>query len=115
MKTIDEYLQTLPKDRREAIETVRKTVKKSLPKGYEEAFNFGMISWQVPLYLCNVCAIPSLKKQVAAGFKAAGKKLDMGKSCIRFKKVEDLPLDVIGQAIAATPMKSFVEHAKKSR
>jgi hypothetical protein len=47
------------------------------------------------------------------GFKAAGKKLDMGKSCIRFRKVEDLPLDVIGDLVAATPMKAYVSFVKK--
>ena len=47
-----------------------------------------------------------------AGFKSVGKKLDMGKSCIRFKRLEDLPLDVIGRVIASTPMKEFVSHAK---
>jgi len=49
--------------------------------------------------------LPELKEELVKGFKAAGKRLDMGQSCGRFKKIDDLPLDVIGRAIAATPMK----------
>jgi hypothetical protein len=139
--SIEAYLGQLPDDRRKALEALRKTVKKHLPKGYEESFAFNMITWQVPLsvypdtynkqplmyaalasqknhlalYLCNAYAMPPVRKLVESGFKKAGKKLDMGKSCIRFKSLDDLPLDVIGAAIAATPMKSFVAHVKKSR
>jgi hypothetical protein len=65
------------------------------------------------VYLCNIYAIPALRKQVEAGFKAAGKKPDMGKSCIRFKTLDDLPLDVIARAVAATPMGAFVAVAKR--
>jgi len=136
--SIREYLGGLPDERRKAVAAVRKALLKSLPKGYEEAVEWGMITYQVPLavypdtynkkplmyaalasqknymavYLCNVYGIPALRKQVEAGFKAAGKKLDMGKSCIRFKKLEDLPLEVIGRAVAATPMKAYVAFAR---
>jgi uncharacterized protein YdhG (YjbR/CyaY superfamily) len=137
--TVREYLAGLPADRRPAIEAVLRTVRAKLPKGYQESMNWGMISWEVPLsvcpdtynkqplayaalgsqknymaiYLCNVYGIPALREELVAGFKAAGKKLDMGKSCIRFRRLEDLPLDVIGRMIAATPMASFVAFAKK--
>jgi hypothetical protein len=132
------YLAGLPVERRKAIETVRKLILANLPKGYVESVNWGMLSYEVPLsvypdtyngrplgyaalasqknhmaiYLCNVYGIPALRKRVEAGFKAAGKKLDMGMSCIRFKALEDLPLDVIAMAVAATPMKEFVAFAK---
>jgi len=134
-----EYLAKLPEDRRPAIEAVRRAILKNLPKGYEEATNWGMLTYQVPLsvvpdtynkqplmyaalgsqknymsvYLTNVYGSESLRKELVAGFKAAGKKLDMGKSCIRFKKLDDLPLDVIGKMVAATPMKEFVSYAQK--
>ena len=137
--TVLGYLKGLPADRRAAVEAVRKSILKNLPKGYEEAMNCGMLTYQVPLtvypdtynrqplmyaalasqknhmavYLCNVYAIPALRKQVEAGFKAAGKKPDMGKSCIRFRTLDDLPLDVIAKAIAATPMDAFVAFAKQ--
>ena len=53
---------------------------------------------------------PPHKKALRDGFEAAGKKLDMGKACIRFKKLDDLPLEVIGKAIARAPIKEFVSH-----
>jgi hypothetical protein len=124
-----------------ALDAVQKTIRAHLPRGYEEIANGKMTVWQVPLsiypdtynkeplmyaalaarkshmavYLCNVYGMPELRKKLEAGFKAAGKKLDMGASCIRFKKLEDLPLDVIAEAIAATPMQAYIEHAKKLR
>jgi hypothetical protein len=134
-----DYLKSLPADRREAMTTLVAQVRKNLPKGYEESFAFGMFVWQVPasvysdtynqkplmyaalasqkshmaLYLLNVYGLPRLRRDLEAGFKAAGKRLDMGKSCLRFKKLEDLPLDVIARTIAATPMDRYVEFVKK--
>lgn len=136
--TVREYLDSLPEDRRKAIAAVRKTILANLPRGYEEAMNRGMIAYQVPLeaypdtyngqpllyaalasqknhmgvYLCNVYGISELREELVAGFKAAGRKLDMGRSCIRFKRLEDLPLEVVGRAVAATPLKAFVERAR---
>ena len=120
-KTVKEYLAELPADRRKAIEEVRKTILKHLPKGYVEIMQYGMIGYAVPLslypqgYHCKkdeplpFISLASqknnmtlymfclyLEKKDAERFqkeyKASGKKLDMGKSCIRFKKVEDLML-----------------------
>jgi hypothetical protein len=139
--SIPEYLEQLPEDRRQALTTVRQRILDHLPAGYEETFSWGMISYQVPLsvypdtynkqplmyaalasqkghmavYLCNVYMIPELKERLAAGFKAANKRLDMGASCVRFKKLADLPLDVIGEAIGATQMADFVQRAKDVR
>ncbi len=135
---VDAYLKSLPAERRAAIAAVRKTVLEHLPKGYEESFAFGMLAYQVPLgvypdtynkqplmyaalaspksymalHLPSAYGMPELRAKIEAGFRAAGKKLDMGKGCLRFKKLEDLELGVIGEVIAATPMKGYVTFAK---
>lgn len=137
--TVGGYLDSLPADRRAAIAAVRKTILRNLPKGYEEAVSGGVLAYQIPLalypdtynkqplmyaalasqknymsvYLMCAYTNPRLRRQLEAGFKAAGKRLDMGKSCIRFKSIEDLPLNVIGTLIAAVPMKTYLDFAKK--
>lgn len=138
VNSVEEYLAVIPEDRRQAIASVRKTIQKHLPKGYEEAYEWGMITYQVPLavypdtynkkplmyaalasqknhmavYLMCAYGNPELKQELVDGFKSAGKKLDMGGSCLRFKKLEDLPLDVIAKTVAAVPMDRFVAFAK---
>ena len=138
--TVAEYLAELPEDRRAAVRAVRDVIRKNIPKGYQESMGFGTIAWSVPLAvypdtyngqpLCYLalasqkqymavylmCAYMNspLQKKLAAGFKAAGKKLDMGKACVRFRKLEDLALDVIGEIAGAVPMKTYVEVAKKA-
>lgn len=133
--TVAEYLDELPEDRRNAISKVRSVVRRNLPKGYEEVMNWGMITWQIPLarhadtyngqplcvaglaaqknycslYLLGALAEPDQLKTLQRGFESAGKKLDMGKSCIRFKNAEDLPLEVIGQVIGDTPPEKLIE------
>ena len=128
------YLHNLPADRREAIEAVRDVVLKNLPDGYEEGFSHGMIEWVVPLatfpktynkrplmlaalasqknymslYLMNVYSNPDVEQWFHERYRASGKKLDMGKSCVRFKTLDDLPLDLVGEAIARTPLADFV-------
>jgi hypothetical protein len=140
-KSADEYLDDLPADRRNAIAAVRAVVRKNLPKGYSEFVSWGMINYGVPLSrfpntgngqpLCyaalaaqkNYCSLYLMsvygdKKQEARlrdGFKAAGKKLDMGKSCVRFKTPDDLPLDVVGELIAAVPAEQWIEIYERSR
>ena len=137
-KTVAEYIASLPEDRRGAIKTVRAVVKKNLPAGYKEGMDYGFIGWTVPLsvypdtyngqplcyaalanqknhmalYLMAAYAEGPIKQRLVKGFRAAGKKLDMGKSCIRFKSLDDLPLDVIAEVAAALPMKKYVEIAK---
>jgi hypothetical protein len=133
--TVEEYLDQLPEDRRAAVQSVRKVILKHLPKGYEEVVQYGMLGYVVPLkafpagylnrkneplpYIClasqkNYLTIHlmSVYGDTAGQFReeylATGKKLDMGKACIRFKKVEDLALDVIGQAVAKWPMKKWI-------
>jgi hypothetical protein len=113
---------------------VRAVVRKNLPKGYKEAVGYGMICYRVPLstypdtyngqplcyaalaaqknycalYLVNVYGDMPTAKAFREGFKKAGKKLDMGKSCVRFKTAGDLPLNVIGKTIAAMPVAAFI-------
>ena len=139
--TVPDYLAELPEERRRTISAVRAVVRKNLPKGYQESIGYGMICYTVPLSTCpdtyngqplcyaalaaqkNYCALYLMNvygdaptaKAFRDGFKKAGKKLDMGKSCVRFKTADDLPLDVIGRTIAATPMKAFIEMFERPR
>jgi hypothetical protein len=131
-KTVQAYLEELPEERRAVVSAVRDVILRHLPKGYQEVVNFGMISYEIPLerypdtyngqplgYLAlaaqknhyalyAMCVYANEERQawLKEEFKKAGKRLDMGKSCLRFKKLEDLPLDVIGKiAASATPEK----------
>lgn len=136
--TVDQYLAELPPDRREAIGALRAVILKNLPKGYEEGMQWGMPSYFVPHsaypagYHCQpdqplpFVSLASQKNHMAFyGFcnytddvlrnrfvedwKKTGKKLDMGKSCVRFKKLEDVPLKVIVDAVNRVPMKKFIK------
>jgi hypothetical protein len=137
--TVKELLAGLPEDRRLVISTVRDVVLKNIPKGYEEGIGYGMITYSIPLErypntyngqplmyaalaaqknyyaLYLMCVYGSVERQgwLEAEFKKAGKKLDMGKSCVRFKKLGDLPLEVIGKCIAATPVENYIEGYEK--
>jgi hypothetical protein len=140
-RTPDEYLAALPPDRRQAINAVRDVILRNLPAGYEEGIEFGMISYHVPLerfadtyngHPLGLAALASQKRYMAlylnnvygdrdteAWFReryaASGKRLDMGKSCVRFRKVEDLPLDVIGETIARTDLDRYLAHYRAAR
>ncbi len=133
-ETVEEYLGELTDDRRDAIAEVRETILANLPDGYVEAMNWGMISYEVPLethpdtynnkplmyaalasqknhmavYLTTVYGDDDTKDWFAERYRATGKKLDMGKSCVRFKKLDQLPLDLIGEVIAKTPVDEFI-------
>jgi uncharacterized protein YdhG (YjbR/CyaY superfamily) len=132
--TVADYLAELPLDRRAEIETVRNLVNNALPAGYVEGMNWGMITWEVPLelsgptyngqplayaalaaqknanslYLNCVYASEDRTERLKAAASADGKKLDMGKSCIRFKRAAQLPLDLIRDEIASTSPEEFV-------
>ena len=134
-KTVKEYLESLPGDRKKVIAKVRSLVKKHLPKGYQETMNWGGICYEIPLkrfpktynkqplsyvclgsqknyyalYLMGATMFPDQIAALKAGFKQAGKKLDMGKACLRFKSVDDLPLDAIGRIIASTTPDQYIE------
>lgn len=136
-KTVAEYLKELPEDRRNAISKIRAVIRKNLPKGYEEQMIYGMIGYVVPhkvypagyhvnpetpvpfaslasqknyiaLYLMTLYQKGGIEEWFRERFRAAGRKLDMGKSCVRFKKLEDVPLDIIGEAIAKVPVAEFI-------
>lgn len=135
--TVDEYLAELPEDRRAAISAVREEILRNLPEGYTELMQYGMIGYAVPhsvypkgyhcdpkqplpfvslasqknhmaVYMMCVYGSPELKAQFEEEYAKSGKKFDMGKSCIRFKKLEDLALDVIGRTIARVPAETFI-------
>ncbi len=137
--TVDEYLAELPDDRRVAIQTVRDVILGSLPEGYEEGMQYGMIGYFVPhsifpagyhcdpkqplpyaslasqknhmaVYMMCIYGHPEHEEWFRAEWAKSGKRLDMGKSCVRFTKVEDLALDVIGEAIARVPVKDLVSY-----
>lgn len=135
--TVAEYLAGLPAERRSAIVKVRAVIRKHLPKGYQETMNWGVICYEVPLRLhpttyngqplCyaglaaqkNYSAVylmsayhPGVMQNLREGFRKAGKKLNMGKCCIRFQKAEDLPLEAIGKAVASCSVSEFVAHAE---
>jgi len=135
--TVEKYLSELPEDRRAALAAVRKVILANLDRGYEEGMQYGMIGYYVPHrvypagYHCNpeqplpFAGLASQKSHMALylmcvygseeeetwlreRWAKAGKKLDMGKSCIRFKKLDDLPLDVVGRLIRRVPAKKFI-------
>ena len=140
-KTPAAYVKSLPPDRRKAISAVRATILKNLPDGYEEIVDFGMLAYVVPLqrfpdtYNGHPMAIAALASQkqymslylmcaygdrasrvwLESEFRKAGKKLDMGKSCVRFQKLDDLPLGVIGKAVARVPLDTFLRIYERSR
>lgn len=132
--TVTEYLASLPADRRKTISKVRGMIKKHLPKGYKESMNWGVIAYEIPLkvfpdtyngkplcyaalasqknynslYLTIPYGDPKQRKQLEDAFAKAGKKLDMGKCCVRFKSADELPLADLGKLIAAVPPANFI-------
>lgn len=139
--TVEEYLESLPADRREAIEAVRAVICENLPEGYEEGMQYGMIGYYIPLsrypntyngqalgyvalasqknymslYLMGVYGNEERERSFREGFASRGKKLNMGKSCVRFKKLDDLPLDVIGETIAQISVEDYLRWYEASR
>lgn len=137
-QTVPEYLAELPAERRAVIAAVRKVVRKHLPKGYVEAMNWGMICYEIPLkrypitynkqplsyaalaaqknnYALYLMGNEETRKTLAAAFKAMGKKMDMGKVCLRFKKLEDLPLEAIGKVIASVSVDAYIASYEAAR
>jgi len=140
-KTVSEYLKSLPEDRQRLISQLRRVIIKNLPKGFVETMNWGMICYEVPLekypdtyngqplmyaalasqknytsmYLMSLYCIPGMQERFEKAFVKAGKKLNMGVSCVRIKKIEDIPLDVVGKVIASPTMKKYIESVDKAR
>lgn len=137
--TPDEYFATLPEDRRDAMAQLRKVIKKNLPKGFQEVMNYGMPGYVVPhkiypagyhcdpklplpflglasqknsinFYHMGIYADPKLLKWFTSEFpKHSKKKLDMGKSCVRFKKPEDIPYDLIGELVSKMSPQDWIK------
>ena len=138
--TMHDYLATLPADRLEAISEVRYLVNRKLPRGYRESVSNGTIVWYVPLeacptengqpltyaaltnekkymalYLMTVYSDPKAEAAFRAAFAKVGKRLDMGKSCVRFRRLADLHMPAIGRAIEACSMEEFISRARAVR
>ncbi|MEO0650233.1 MAG: DUF1801 domain-containing protein [Planctomycetota bacterium] len=135
--SVDDYLASLPPERRQALEAVRRVILENLDPRVVEVVQYGMIGYAIPHsvypqgYHCDpkqplpFASLASQKNHMAAylfclycdeasveqfveAWKATGKRLDMGKSCVRFKKLEDVPLEVLGEAIAAMTVDRFI-------
>ncbi|MEX2627242.1 MAG: DUF1801 domain-containing protein [Ilumatobacteraceae bacterium] len=139
--TPEEYLAELPDDRRSIVEAVRSTILDHLPAGFEEAVTFGMLGYVVPLsrypdthngqplgvislanqknhvavYLMGIYADDVEREWFVDAWKATGKKLDMGRSCVRFKKLDDVALDVLGDAVARVTPDDLIEAHEAAR
>lgn len=142
--TVEDYISELPEDRKKAMSELRKVIKKNLPKGFKEEMSYGMIGYVVPHskypagYHCNpqlplpflniasqknfiavyhmgLYANPTLMKWFTdAHAKKSTKKLDMGKSCIRYKKPEDIPVDLIGELASKMSTDNWIELYEKA-
>ena len=140
--TVKQYLDALPPERRAVVSTVRKAIRRHLPAGYREGMGWGMITYSVPLtrypdtyngqplcyvalaaqknynalYLMGVYQDPAQRKRLEDSFRRAARTPDMGKSCVRFRSLDDLPpLDEIGALVASTPVDTFVAAARAAR
>jgi hypothetical protein len=139
--TVRDYLESLPSDRRAIVTSLRRLIKTHLPEGFEEGMQYGMISYYVPfsrlrdtynrqplaivslasqknhlsLYLMGLYGDPGRERSLAEAFREAGKRLDMGKSCVRFKRLEDLALPAIAELIAGTSVDEFIAHYRATR
>ena len=141
--TVEQYMAELPADRQKAMTELRKVIKKNIPKGFKEGMGYGMMGWSVPHsiypagYHCNpkdplpfmglasqknsinfyhmgIYANPKLLKWFQdAHAKASTKKLDMGKSCIRYKKPEDIPYELIGELVAKITVDEWIDEYEK--
>ncbi|MCB0826825.1 MAG: DUF1801 domain-containing protein [Armatimonadetes bacterium] len=135
--SVQDYLDSLPEDRRVAIEAVREVILRNLPKGFEEGIQYNMIGYYVPhsiypdgyhcdpkepvpfislasqkshmaVYMFCIYASEELTNWFIEEYKKSGKKMDMGKSCVRFKKLENLPLELVGEAVGKISLEEFV-------
>lgn len=140
-KTVEQYLASLPDDRREALTAVRNVILENLPDGYSESMNWGMIAYEVPLevhpdtyngkplmyaalasqknhmavYLSGIYMSEEARQRFEKAYKATGKKLNAGKSCVRFRKLEELPVALIGETIASLAVADFITTYQQAR
>ncbi len=133
-ESVETYLDNLPQDRKEIVTSVREVIIANLPAGYEEGILYGMICYFVPLdrypdtynkqplmlagiasrksylslHLVAVYGKKELNEWLVEEWSKTGKKLNMGKGCIHFKKIDDLPLELIAKTIAKVPVSEFI-------
>lgn len=137
-KSVEAYLSALPADRREALQAIRETILANLDPKFAEGIQYNMVGYFLPhseypagyhcdpkqplpfasiasqknhmaIYLFCIYTTEGEPERFAEEWKATGKKLDMGKSCVRFKKLEDVPLKVLGKAIKRATARKFVK------
>ena len=139
--SVKDYLAALPEERRKAIAAVRKVIRKNLPKGFAETMQYGMISYVVPLkrfpdtynkqpqanislasqknhmavYLMGIYGDDKLRRWFEREYKKTNKRMDVGKCCVRFRTLDDLPLEIVGEAVAAMSLEDFVAMYEKAR
>jgi hypothetical protein len=139
--TVQAYLSELAPDRQAAIVAVRDVLLRNIPPGYIETMRWGMISYEVPLeiypdtynrqplnyaglasqknymslYLMAVYADETLRERFESAYRATGKRLDVGKACVRFRTLDALPLDLVAEAIAAVGIEDYVARARAAR
>lgn len=139
--TVEHYLAELPPERREVVAKVRDIVLQNLPAGYREGMNWGMISYEIPLetyphtynkqplgsvglaaqkrhyalYLMATYQDSQQEAQLREDFRQAGKEIDLGKSCLRFRKLEDVPWDAVAGVIRSTPPQEMIALYERSR
>ncbi|MEE8438591.1 MAG: DUF1801 domain-containing protein [Micropepsaceae bacterium] len=139
--SVKDYLDELPGERRKAIAAVRRVIRKNLPKGYVESMQYGMISYIIPLkrfpetynkqplanislasqknhmpvYLMGIYGDKKLRRWFEREYKKTNKRMDVGKCCVRFKKLEDLPLEIVGKAVAAMSLEEFIAMYENAR
>jgi hypothetical protein len=132
--TVDDYLSELPPARRDVVAAVRDVVRRHVPDGYRESMYFGMIGWCIPLerypetyngqplgyvalaaqknhyalYLTCAYQDPAELAWLEEAWRRAGLRLDIGKSCLRFRSLEELPLDAVGEFVARTPPEKLI-------
>ncbi|MFQ6676955.1 MAG: DUF1801 domain-containing protein [Fidelibacterota bacterium] len=140
-KTVKEYLDELPIERRKTITAVRTVIVNSLPHGYEETMNWGMISYEIPLKVypntynkrpLGLAALASQKHYISLylmcvymnskrmdklqkGFSDMGINPNMGKSCIRFKTVDQIPLEILGEIIAESTVDDYIKRYEEMK
>ena len=140
-RSVEQYLAELPPERGAALSELRRLILEHLPAGYEESMQYGMISYVIPLsryadtyngqplsilsiasqknymalYLMTVYGDAARERALSAAFRAAGKKLDMGKSCVRFRSIDDLALPAIAEVVASTGVDEFIVRYEVSR
>lgn len=139
--TSDAYIDALPEDRRAIVSAIRDEIRRNLPDGYAEGMQYGMIGWYVPLerfphtyngqplglvglasqkqyvslYLNSVYGDRDTEAWFRQRWAATGKPLNMGKSCVRFRRLDDVPLDVIGETIARADLDTYLAQHEEAR